>query len=135
MLARVNEAHRGHIRRASVRVTATELAAAGATTTFAKTFGPIPPGAFMLGVILKRIVAVAGGSNTYALTIGDGTTANLILAAANGDIDGGTTTVGNSPDGVVVPNGGTFTATVTSVGGNLSATTAGEFEVTVFYVV
>ena len=94
-IARINEAHRDRVRKAKVKFTASEIQAAGAFTTLAKTFGKIPPYAIIMGVLLKRTVQMTNGAAaTYALNVGDGTTGNNILNA--GDVDGGTTPVSSA---------------------------------------
>jgi GTPase len=95
-------------------------------------FGGIPPEAIVTYTKLKRGVAVTdGAAGTFALTIGDNTTADNVMVAAAGDVDGGTTTLVVNKAAYV--NGGTFKATLTgSV--NLNTVTAGTFEATVFFI-
>lgn len=132
MLSRLIKAFEGRTRRAVVTFTLAEIKAAGATTTLSKLFGTIPPGAIITYTKLKRTVAVTdGASGTFALTAGDSTTADNIMLAAAGDVDGGTSTLVVDKGAYV--NGGTFKATLTgSV--NLSTVTAGTFELTVFFI-
>jgi hypothetical protein len=132
MLKRLQDSYKGRTRRAIVTFTLAEIKAAGAVLTLAKTFGDIPPGAIITYTKLKRGVAVTdGAAGTFALTVGDNTTADNVMAAAAGDVDGGTSTLVVNKGAFV--DGGTFKATLTgSV--NLSTVTAGTFEVTVFFI-
>lgn len=132
MLKRLKEAYQGRVRRAKVTFTLAEIQAAGAVLTLSKLFGDIPPEAIITYTKLKRTVAVTdGAAGTFALTIGDNTTADNVMLAAAGDVDGGTTTLVVDKGAYV--NGGKFKATLTgSV--NLSTVTAGTFEATVFFI-
>jgi len=132
MLKRLKDAYQGRVRRAKVTFTLAEIQAAGAVLTLSKLFGDIPPEAIITYTKLKRTVAVTDGSTgTFALTVGDNTTADNVMLAAAGDVDGGTTTLVVDKGAYV--NGGKFKALLTgSV--NLSTVTAGTFEVTVFFI-
>jgi len=132
MYKRLIEAYKGRVRRAKVEFTLAEIKAAGAVLTLSKLFGDIPPDAIIAYTVLKRGVAVTdGAAGTFALTIGDNTTADNVMLAAAGDVDGGTSTLIVNKAAYV--NGGKFKATLTgSV--NLSTVTAGTFEAIVFFV-
>jgi hypothetical protein len=95
-----------------------------------KTFGVIPPDAIVQTTMLKRGVAFTdGGVGTIDLDVGDGTTVDSILA--NGDVDGGVTTLVAGIN--VYQNGGVFTANLNS-SVDLNTLTAGSCELTVWFI-
>lgn len=133
MQERLEKAYKGRTRFVRVKFTLAEIQAAGTgVKTLSKLFGDIPPDAIITYTILKRTVAVTDGdAGTFALTIGDNTTADNVMLAAAGDVDGGTTTL--LVDKGAYVNGGKFKATLTgSV--NLSTVTAGAFEAIVGFI-
>lgn len=128
---REKKAFKGRVREARVTLTATELQALGAGTTYAKQFGSIPPDAIITHTLLKRGVAFTDGdTGTFAATVGDGTTGNNVMPT--GDIDGGTTPVLTAQD-ALISAGGTFTLNVSS-SVNLNTATAGSCEVIVRFI-
>lgn len=131
-LEREKKAFKGRVAEVSCPIDVSELQAlADGVTTLTKTFGTIPPDAIVLYSVLKRTAAFTDGdAGTFALTVGDGTTADNVMGT--GDIDGGTTTVLTAED-ALIEDGGTFTATLTgSV--DLNTATAGSCEAIIRFI-
>lgn len=131
-LHREKKAFEGRVREVRCTLTAAELQAlAGGVTTFAKQFGTIPADAIILFSLLKRSVAFTdGAAGTFGATVGDGTTADNVMAV--GDIDGGTTPVLTAED-ALISDGGTFTLNV-SGSVDLNTVTAGSCEAIIRFI-
>lgn len=130
-LDREKKAYAGRVREVVCTLTVAELQAlANGVTTLVKTFGVIPPNAIIMYSLLKRTVAFTdGAAGTFGATVGDGTTADNVMAT--GDIDGGTTDVLTAETSLV--DGGTFTLTVTA-SVDLNTATAGSCEVAIRFI-
>ena len=131
MLARLSRAYADRVRKAVVRIKASDLTAAAHSQAIA--FGDIPAEAIIIGYRAKVAVAFSdGAAGVFTVSLGDGTTAALFASAlALGAIAklvpaAGLSILGDAGDAQ-------FTATV-AAGVNVKNATAGDVTITLFYI-